>query len=125
MSTDPQALTVSIAEQRAAAARERLTDTATTLQARLNPRVVARDAVETLQENGEKALRTGVENARAHPEAVVWAATLTTAWLARHRIAALFRRKRPSRETAPASARSIPGDWPPSEMPYAAERNTI
>lgn len=125
MSTDPQAMTVAMAEQRAAAARERLTDTAGTLQARLNPRVVARDAVESLQENGERALRSGVENARAHPEAIVWAATLTTALLARKRIAALFRRKPPSKETAPASARSIPGDWPPGDMPYAAERNTI
>ncbi len=116
MSADPQAATVVLAEQRAAAARARLTDTVGALQVRLNPRVVARDAVENLQETGEKALRSGVATARANPEAIVWAVTLATAWLARRRIgAALFGRKR---ETATALARSIPGDWP-----LAAERN--
>lgn len=123
MSTDPQAATVTLAEERAAAARQRLSNTVSTLQARLNPRVVARDAVENLQETGEKALRSGVETAKAHPEAAVWAVTLVTAWAARHRIGRLFRRSRPTRETAPPSARSIPGDWPPGVLPYAAERN--
>jgi hypothetical protein len=122
VSTDPQAITVALAEERAAAARQRLTATAGTLQVRLNPRAVARDAVENLQESGEKALRSGVETVRANPEAVVWAVTLATAWAARHRIGALFGRPRPKRETAPRSARSIPGDWPPGDLPYVAER---
>ncbi len=121
MSTDPQAATVTLAEERAAAARQRLSETVSTLQVRLNPRVVARDAVENLQETGEKALRSGVATARANPEAVVWVLTAATAWLARHRIIAALRG--PKRETAPRSARSIPGDWPPGEIPYAAERN--
>ena len=116
MSADPQAAAVELAEQRAAAARQRLTDTVGALQVRLNPRVVARDAVENLQETGGKALRNGVASARANPEAVVWVVTLATAWLARRRIgAALLGRKR---ETEAPLARSIPGDWP-----QLAERN--
>ncbi len=123
MSSDPQAASVALAEQRAAAARQRLSATVGTLQARLNPRAVARDAVENIQESGEKALRTGVRTARAHPEALVWAATLATAWLARRRIVGLFARRSPQdreRETAAHIARSIPGDWP-----QVAERKSI
>lgn len=124
MSSDPQALTVTLAEERAAAARQRLTQTAGTLQARLNPKVVARDAVENLQVSGERALRSGVASARANPEALVWAVTLATTWLARRQIAAaLFGRKRKlphDRETPAQLARSIPGDWPET-----AERKNI
>lgn len=115
MSTDPQAATVALAEERAAAARQRLGDSFATLQARLNPRVVARDAVENLQESGEKALRTGVQSARAHPDRVIWAVALAIAWLTRRQIVAALTRKRPhDAETAAQLARSIPGDWPQS-----------
>lgn len=115
MSTDPQAATVALAEERAAAARQRLSASVASLQARLDPRAVARDAVENLQESGERALRTGVQTARAHPDRVVWAVALAIAWLTRRQIAAALRRK-PSRdaETAAQLARSIPGDWPQS-----------
>ena len=123
MSSDPQALSVTLAAQRAAAARQRLSQTASTLQARLHPKVVARDAVENLQETGGRALRNGVATARANPEALVWAATLAIGWLARDRIAGLFgrpRKRKHDRETPAQLARSIPGDWP-----EAAERNNI
>lgn len=119
MSSDPQAATVALAEQRAAAARERLNDSFATLQARLSPRVVARDAVENLQESGEKVLRVGVQRARAHPDRVIWGAALVIAWLTRRQIAAALGRKRSKQaETAAQLARSIPGDWP-----QMAERN--
>ena len=113
------------AEARVAEARKRFGDTVGALQTKLNPRVVARDAVDGLTEGGEKALRSGVETARQHPDVVVWAMTLATALLARRRIAALFTRRgggaaQKNSETAPSLARSIPGDWP--EM---AERNDI
>lgn len=113
MSTDPQAATVTLAEERAAAARQKLSNSVATLQARLDPRVVARDAVENLQESGERALRTGVQRARAHPDRIVWAVALTIAWLTRRQIAAALSRKRSrDAETAAQLARSIPGDWP-------------
>jgi hypothetical protein len=120
MSTDPDAAALATAEARVAAARNQLGETLGTLQARLDPRVVARDAVEGLTETGEKALRTSVETARAHPSAAVGAATLAFAWLARRRIAAALRWPRKRSATGAPLARSIPGDWPDP-----AERNKI
>ncbi len=114
------------AEARVAEARKRFGDTVGALQTKLDPRVVARDAVDGLTEGGEKALRSGVETARQNPELVVWAMTLATALLARRRIAGLFKRRgrsadqKKNGETAPSLARSIPGDWPEK-----AERNDI
>ncbi|QNE30929.1 DUF3618 domain-containing protein [Sphingomonas sp. NBWT7] len=113
------------AEARVAEARRRFGDTVGALQAKLDPRVVARDAMDGLTEGGEKALRSGVETARQHPDAVVWSVTLAAALLARRRIAALFKRRgrgaaQRNSETAPSLARSIPGDWP-----ELAERNDI
>lgn len=121
MSTDPDALQLAEAQARVAVARHRLSETVGTLQVRLNPRVVARDAVEGLTESGEKALRTGVETARAHPSAVMVAATVALAWLARRRIGAALRLPRKHKEPSATGlplARSIPGDWP-----EPAERN--
>lgn len=113
MSSDPQAATVSLAEQRAAAARQRLTHSVAAVQARLDPRVLARDAADTLQERGERALRMGVQSARANPDRVMWATALILGWLTRKRIAAALSTKRQRKaETAAQLARSIPGDWP-------------
>lgn len=114
MSSDPS---IVLAEARVAAARQRLGDTLGTLQARLDPRTVARDAVENIAENGEKALRSGVDTARAHPAVAVGALTLAGALLARR----LFRGRKADavdHATAKARARSIPG-----ERPYEVERN--
>lgn len=119
--SDPQAASVVLAEARAAAARRRLSASAATLQARLDPQILARDAVQNLTVKGETALRLGMQTAQANPRAMTWAAIAATAWIARGRIAAAFRRKRPNpRETELELARSIPGDWP-----QAAERNDI
>lgn len=60
------------AEARVAEARKRFGDTVGALQTKLDPRVVARDAVDGLTEGGEKALRSGVETARQHPDVVLW-----------------------------------------------------
>lgn len=121
MSTDPQAATVALAEQRAAAARERLSNSVAAVQARLNPQVLARDAVETLQDRGERALRTGIQKVRTNPDRMVWAAALVLGWLTRKRIAAaLSSKRRRDAETAAQLARSIPGDWPQS----AERKNT-
>lgn len=115
MSADPQAATVARAQARAEAARQRLSQSASTLQARLDPRVVARDAMDNLQDSSERALRTGIRSAQAYPERVVWGLTVALAWLARRRIAAAFASKRQLKaETDARLARSIPGDWPQS-----------
>ena len=123
MSTDPAVPEVVLAEVRVAEARKRLGETVSTLQTRLDPRVVAREAVDGLTASSEKALRSGVETARAYPSAVTTGVTIAIAVLARGRILNLFKRRRSVKRdpaTARALARSIPGDWPAT-----AERNDI
>lgn len=130
MSTDAAEPSVTLAEARAAEARKKLVETVGTLQTRLDPRIVAREAVDGLTATGEKALRsgvetlrTGVDTARAYPSAITTGLTLVIAVLARRRIANLFTRRTSAKKdaaTARALARSIPGDWPAT-----AERNEI
>ena len=125
MSSDPDAAAVALAEARAAAARQRLGDTVGTLQARLDPRSAARDAVDGLAESGQKALRSSVQAAKAHPDAVMVTAAVAIAWFSRRRIAGLFRRRKRVSvgATAVPLARSIPGDWQHmSHSPTKAER---
>lgn len=114
MSGDPQAAAVALAEQRAAAARQKLGNSVATVQARLDPRILTRSAVDSLQERSERILQSGVQRARANPDRIMWALALTIAWLTRRQIAGALARKRPrDAETAAQLARSIPGDWPP------------
>lgn len=110
MSLDHSSTPIALAEARVVEARRRLGETATTLQAKLNPRVVARGAIDGIADSGEKALRSGAEAARAHPNAVIGAVTLAAAWFTRHRIATLFRRtpREDRGETDGAQERSIP-----------------
>jgi len=85
------------AEARAAAAKERLTATAGELQERLAPQALAREAAGTLSDAGRRALDTGVRTARANPQAVAGGAALVLAFLGRHRLWSLVRRRK--RET--------------------------
>lgn len=114
MSDIPADPALALAEARVAEARRRMGNTLGTLQTRLDPRIVARDAVEGIAESGEKALRTGVETAKAYPGVVAGALTLAGALLARRQIGALFGRRAkpaaPKDATAARRARSIPGD---------------
>lgn len=105
------------AEARVAAARERLTDTLGTIQARLEPRAIVREAVE----NGAEALQSGVAAAKRHPGKLAGIGALAAAFLARHRIAAFIakvRRRAETDETPAPSARS-----PRTGRRAAAKRN--
>ena len=77
------------AEAEAALARQRLTTTLSTIQARLDPRSRAREVAADLSERA----RDGVETARQHPGALAGSVAAIGLFLARHRIATLFRRK--------------------------------
>lgn len=77
------------AQADADAARQRLNDTLATVQARLNPRSLARESLEFA---GEKA-REGADVAAQHPGKVAGVAIAAGLWFGRHRIARLFRRK--------------------------------
>ena len=82
------------AEARAAAARQRLTSTVGELQERLAPQALAREAADTLSDAGRKALDTGVERARANPALAIGGAALVVAFLGRHQLLALIRRRK-------------------------------
>lgn len=86
------------AQADADAARRRLTDTLAVVQARLNPRSLARESIDFA---GEKA-REGAELATQHPGKVAGAAVAVGLLLGRRRIARLFRRKH---ETSDHAAR--------------------
>lgn len=90
---DPAA-EISAAERRATQARERLTDDLHRLQAKLNPRTLAKDAVRSASDAGQSAATSGIDYARANPAPVAGAVAVTGLFLFRHRIARLFRRKK-------------------------------
>lgn len=98
------AQSVTEAEARANAARERLTDDLHKLQVKLNPKTLARDAATRAADAGRSAARTaadkgqtaaqeGLDFARANPAPVAAAVGVTGLFLLRKRIARLFRRK--------------------------------
>ena len=105
--TDPAA-DIAAAERRAAQARERLSGSLQLLQARLKPRTLARDAAQSAAAAGQNAARAGVDVARHHPGPVAGAVAAAGLFLARHRIAALFRRRQPA--GAKAKSRSVRKD---------------
>lgn len=85
---------VAAAELRAKAARARLRATVDTLQERLDPRTVARDAVDGIADTGGKALNRAADAVERHPAAIVGAAAAIALVTGRHRIARLFRRRK-------------------------------
>jgi hypothetical protein len=100
--TDP-VLTLAAAEARAALARERLSHTLAQLQVRLDPRALAERAKRDVAD----ASQTAVETVKERPAIVGGAAAAVVVFLARHRIAALFRRRHRDRRTEPAP--KLPG----------------
>lgn len=90
--TDP-ATDVAAAERRELLARERLTETMQELQAKLNPKVIARDVTARAVDSGKQAARNGADMAQRNPGAIAGAVAVIGLFLARHRIAKLFRRK--------------------------------
>lgn len=77
------------AEAEAEQARQRLSGTVAQLQARLDPKLLAGDA----KEAGLSVARAGADGARRNPGIIAGAVAATGLFLARHRIARLFRRK--------------------------------
>lgn len=101
--TDPAA-DIAAAERREAEARERLTETLHELQAKLNPKALAREGARKVADAGQSAASRGADVARRNPAPVAGAAALGVLFLARRRIAGLFRRKK--KLSVPAQARS-------------------
>lgn len=91
--SDPAAR-LALAEAEATAARDRLHGTLTVLQARLEPKRLARDTAKELSEAGGVAARRTADAARRNPGALAGAVALAGLFLARHRLVALVRRPR-------------------------------
>ncbi|HEU0045136.1 phosphatase [Sphingomonas sp.] len=112
-SPDPVA-DVQAAERRAALAKERLAESAHRLQAKLNPKTLAREAARSATDKGRTYARAGVDAARQNPAPVAGAVAATGLFLLRHRIAGLFRRKQkltvPAQARAPDPTYTIQGD---------------
>lgn len=85
---------IAAAELRAVEARTRLTGSLQRLQAKLSPKVLARDAARSAADAGHSAARSAVAAVRDNPAPVAGAVALTGLLLARHRIAALFGRRK-------------------------------
>ncbi|WP_294235968.1 phosphatase [uncultured Sphingomonas sp.] len=83
-------MTVAEAEARAAEARERMNQTASRIQARLEPQALAAQA----KEAGMCAARSGIETAKNNPATVAGGVAVLGLLLNRRRIARLFIRKR-------------------------------
>ena len=98
--SDPSDL--DLAKARSDDARRRLAGTAAALQHRLDPHVVAREAVDGIVEHGANALNSGVETVRRNPVKVAGAAILVAAFLGRRKIAGLIGRMRKSAPQKPA-----------------------
>lgn len=94
------------AELREAQARERLSASLQLLQARLTPRALARDARLRLTD----AASTGADAAKRNPLPVIGAGVAAGLFLARHRIARLFRRKPKPVPAQPRSHEAPPKD---------------
>lgn len=86
----PPVARLAAAETGAAVARERLVRDLNELQARLDPKLLARSAAEQGREVG----KAGVDTARRNPGVVAGAATVVAALLFRRPLARLFRRRR-------------------------------
>lgn len=100
MSNDPAADIIA-AEHREALARARLTASIQLLKARLTPRALARDARLRLTD----AASNGAVAAKRNPLPIIGAGVAAGLFLARHRIAGLFRRKQTARPRSSSSSK--------------------
>lgn len=81
------------AEKDASAARQRLNITLVALQDRLEPKRLARETARDLTQASGVAARRTADAARRNPGALAGVVAVAGLFLARHRIAALFRRR--------------------------------
>jgi ElaB/YqjD/DUF883 family membrane-anchored ribosome-binding protein len=72
-----------LAKARAEAARARLAGTLVDLQARLNPKALAREAVGELKEAAQEMARDGLESLKRHPLTLAGAAAAIGLFMAR------------------------------------------
>ncbi|MES2055754.1 MAG: DUF3618 domain-containing protein [Pseudomonadota bacterium] len=81
---------LAFARMRSAEARQRLAGTLVELQARLNPKALAREAIQELKEAGQEVVREGLETAKRHPLTLAGAATAVGIFLARKPLSKLI-----------------------------------
>ncbi|WP_242095616.1 DUF3618 domain-containing protein [Sphingomonas sp. CROZ-RG-20F-R02-07] len=81
------------AEAEAAATRAKFNATLEAVQARLEPRRLARETMREVGDAGGVAAQRGIEVAQRNPGALAGAVAVAGLFLGRHRIAGLFRRK--------------------------------
>ena len=74
---------LAVAQAKSRAARAQLTATMVDIQARLNPRVLLREAVEEVRDTGLQLIRDGLATARAHPGPLFGIAATIAAFVAR------------------------------------------
>ena len=74
---------LALARRRAEAARARLAGTLVDIQARLNPKALAREAVEELKEAAQELARDGLEGLKRHPLTLAGGAAAVGLFLAR------------------------------------------
>ena len=91
--TDPGPRLIA-AQADAAQKRAQLAESVGQLKAKVNPRRIARQAVADATSAGETAAIVGVETARRYPGTLAGLVAAAGLFLARHRIAHLFRRAR-------------------------------
>ena len=72
-----------LARSRAEAARTRLTGTLVDIQARLNPKALAREAAQELKEAAQEIARAGLDSIRRHPVTLVGATAALGIFFAR------------------------------------------
>lgn len=82
------------AQAESAAARDRVARSLANVQAKMNPRRIARRAVRDVTDAGTNAAEIGIDTVRRYPITLTGAVAAAGLFLARHRIASLFRRIR-------------------------------
>ena len=87
---DPDEPDLVFAKMRSVEARERLAGTLVELQARLNPKALAREAIQELKETGQEMAREGLEAAKRHPLTLAGAATAVGIFLVRKPLSKLI-----------------------------------
>jgi uncharacterized protein YjiS (DUF1127 family) len=83
-------------QAQSAEARQQLTATLVELQARLNPRALARQALQELRETGEELAQSGLATAKAHPVPLVAAVAAMTLVALRGPLAAWMSKRQSS-----------------------------
>lgn len=102
---------LALAERRSASARQRLAGTLVEIQARLNPKSLAREAARDLREAGQELAREGLESAKRHPLTVAGVLAAIGLFVARRPVRALLAKlpdRQPRHETPPKPPRLTP-----------------